>query len=184
MAFVAPLVPYLIAGGTVLSAVGTLQQGQEMRRQANFQADQAEIQAQEQTIASNIAATNAKQSEADAQQAWIDSMRQKNRVIGSQNTAAAKSGLQLTGSIYDVSNDTALTFQKAANAELASNLNTAGNFRSEAAAGMRSRSNLILTAGNYRTSGRASVASSYLTAGGTLLTGFGTAGYYGKTPHG
>lgn len=173
MAFLAPVIPYLMAAGTVVSAVGTIQQGQEANRQAKFQANQAELQAQEATIAGNIAATNANQGESDAMQQWQDARRQEARLMGQNTTAAGRSGLTLSGSIYDVNNDSALAFQHKANMDLVSGLNQAGNYRSESGSNMRSSNNLLTSAGNYRKSGRAALTSSYLSAGGQLMSGLG-----------
>lgn len=167
----------ITATAATVSAVGTIQQGREQQRQANFAAQQAEIEAQEQTYAGNVAATNAAQAQQDAQLTWDEARRQKDRVLGTQRSLVAKSGLTLTGSAAYVQEDTALNFQREANRALFSGLNESGNYRYESRARRLSSQNALSTASNYRASGRAAVRNSYWSAGGTLLGGIGQAGY-------
>lgn len=173
MAYIYPIIQYIGYAAAAVSAVSTIQNGQEQRRQAEFQASEADIAAHEATIAGNIAATNANQAELDAQTQWEDTMRARDRMLGSNKTAAAKSGLVLTGTILDVNNDTALSFASTANRELFSGLNGAGNYRAESASQGRSALNMTRSASNYRVSGRNAVTSSYLSASGQLLSGIG-----------
>lgn len=161
----------LMAAGSVVSAIGTIQEGREQQRQANFQARQAEIQAQEEVVAGNIAATNARQAEADSEVQWVDTMRERTRLLGEQRAAVAKSGLQLTGSAVDVQRDSALEFERQASRSYFSGLNVAGNYRAESGARMRSSLNMRATADNYRKAGKAARRASYFGAGATVLTG-------------
>jgi len=167
----------ITATAATVSAVGTIQQGKEQRRQANFAAQQAQLEAQEQTYAGNVSATNAAQAQQDAQASWDEVRRQKDRVLGTQRTNVAKSGLTLTGSAAYVQEDTALNFEREANRALFSGLNESGNYRYESRARRISSQNSLSTASNYRASGRAAARNSYWSAGGTLLSGYGQAGY-------
>lgn len=163
-----------VAGATV-SAIGTIQQGKEQQRQANFQAQQAELQSKEEMYASNVAATNAKQGAADAQESWSDILRQRDRTLGTQRSTTAKSGLTFSGSAGYVAEDTALNFQREANRTLFSGLNQSGNYRYESSARGRSSINALSTASNFRTAGRSYRTNSYWQAGGQFISGLGSA---------
>ena len=165
----------LMAVGTTVSAVGIIQQGKEQKRQADFAARQQEIQAQEEVYAGNVAATNARQGEADAFAQWDDAQRQRNRVMGASRAAAAKSGLTMSGSILNVEEDTAITFQRESSAQLNSSLNQAGNYRAESRGLFLSSRNSLASAANSRAAGRAAKSNSYLSAAGTLMSGYGMA---------
>lgn len=159
--------------GTAVSAVGAIQQGKEQKRQYDFQARQQEIQAQEETYAGNVSATNARQGEKDAFVQWDDAQRQKDRVLGASRAAAAKSGLTISGSVLNVEEDTALTFQRESTAQLNSALNQAGNYRAESRGLFVSASNSRASAANSRKAGKAARNNSYWAAGGTVLSGIG-----------
>lgn len=165
----------MVAGG-VVSAVGAIKQGKEAKRQAEFQAQQAEIQANEEKIGARVSATNAATAEADAEYSRQQIMRERDRVLGSQRSAVAKSGLTLSGSAIYAMGDTAAEFETEANRTFFNGLNIAGNYRGQSAAGMRSSSNLLTTASEYRRSGRAAKKSGMWSAAGSLLSTVGSVG--------
>lgn len=175
-AVVAGVATTAVVAGGVVSAVGAIQQGKEARRQAEFQAKQAELDSQEQKTAASVAATNAAAAERDAEYSYDQIMRERARAAGSNRVAVAKSGLTFSGSAVDVAGDTAAEFETEANRTYLNNLNVAGNYRGSSAALMRGAGNSILTASEYRRAGRASQKSSYWSASGSILSAVGTVG--------
>lgn len=175
-AVVAGVATTAIVAGGVVSAVGAIQQGKEARRQAEFQAKQAELESQEQKTAASVAATNAANAERDAEYSYDQIMRERARAQGANRVAVAKSGLTFSGSAVDVAGDTAAEFETEANRTYMNNLNVAGNYRGSSSALMRSSGNSLLTATEYRRAGRATQKSSYWSAGGSILSAVGTVG--------
>jgi hypothetical protein len=95
--------------GTAVSAYGAIQQGRAAKAEAEMQARQQEAQAQ---VYENNAIRAGQQSIMEAQQAGREITHikaQLNRALGRQRAAASASGLTLTGSVYDVGVDTAIT---------------------------------------------------------------------------
>lgn len=82
MAFMAAALPYLAAAGSVLSAVGSIQQGKAMERAAKFEADQLD--------------QNAKQARAASQR---DAMEQRRRAEFAQSRALAVAAASGAGAL-------------------------------------------------------------------------------------
>lgn len=137
-----------IAGlaGTVVSAVGTIAAGQAADRDAQFAAQQLDIQAKDEFAASQREAEEIK--------------RNKELVISRQRAIAGASGFLPTSDDYVTLEAETAGFGKTQ--EL-----------SALAAGAMRRRNLEYEAASTRATGKANRTGSLYQAGGTILSGFG-----------
>jgi hypothetical protein len=163
----------LMAVGTTASAVGVIQQGREAKKEADFQARQMVRQSEQEQTAAVIAATNARQAEADGMRERADILRQRARFMGTQRAAVAKAGLVLSGSAQYAMEDSGMEFRRMADQAILASLGQAGNLRAESSARAESSSNLLLSAHNARRSGRAAQTTGLLRGFGTLASGYG-----------
>lgn len=162
MAFAAPLIPYIMAAGAAVSAYGVIQQGRAAKREANYQAAMDENNA----ISSGYAAVQEQQNAARE----ADSIRDERlRVLSSQRSAAANSGLMISGSVNDVMMDSAIESEKEAQMAIYRGNINAYNMRQQ---GVNYRTQASLT----RMAGSNAKKASRFTAGSTLLTGAANAG--------
>lgn len=162
MAFVAPILPYLMAAGAAVSAYGVIQQGRAANREANYQAGVDDNNA----ISSGYAAVQEQQNAAREAGSIRDDGR---RALSSQRSAAANAGLMISGSVLDVMGDTAIESEKEAHMALYRGDINAYNQRNQ---GANYRNQAVLT----RMSGANAKKASKLTAASTLLTGAANAG--------
>lgn len=157
--FVAAAVATVVGAG--ISAVGTIQQGRAQAAQAKFAAQEAELNRRR-------AAANA-QAEADNEvrlQSFLE--RDKKSMLATQKTAVAASGLELSGSNLDLMLDTDLNFElEKADSRQRSYLKRHQYITQARDFGVESQMQIVASK-NART-------SSYYGAGGTLLSGAGSA---------
>jgi hypothetical protein len=158
----------LIAAGTTVAAVGTIQQGKAQSAMHKFQAQQAEENAKR-------AQQNAA-SEAEAEvkrQGYLES--QKKSTLASQRSALAASGLMLTGSSLDVMSDTDLNFelQKADSREQSSQRRMSMLDQSH---------DFMIDSQLQMVASKNAKTASYYGAAGTALSGYGQAAAVGSQP--
>jgi hypothetical protein len=168
MSYFATAAVVLIAAGTTVSAVGTIQQGKAQSAMHKFQAQQAEENAKR-------AQQNAA-SEAEAEvkrQAYLEG--QKKSTLASQRSALAASGLLLTGSSLDVMSDTDLNFelQKADSREQSSQRRMSMLDQSR---------DFMIDSQLQMVASKNAKTASYYGATGTSLSGFGQAAAVGSQP--
>lgn len=147
------------AAAGAVSAYGSIQQGRAQGKQAN-------AMAQEQTIQSNVAATNAAAAGQAANENWLQNMRTRDRALGSQRAAVAASGLAFSGSAADVQADSTAEANREISAGRNADLTIAGNQRSASVSMKRQ-------AVSTRASGKHARRQSMLQAGGTILSTVG-----------
>lgn len=136
----------MAAAGTAVSVYSSVQQGQQTEKAANFNAK----------VAENNALASQQQAEFD-----VNRIRRKNVLLaGRQRAAAAKSGVELSGSVDDVMFDSSVQGELEAMAAL---------YTGEVAAN-RERSGGQLS----RMQGQNAKETSYYNAGGSILSGAGS----------
>jgi hypothetical protein len=136
--------------GAGVSAYGMYAQGQAQKKMADYN---AKIQGQAATTRRQQAAFEA------------DRLRERNRLLaGAQIAGASKSGLDISGSVSDVMNDSAVSGEMNALAAIYKGEVTANQYNASAELS--------------KAQGDAAVQSSYYNAGSTLLSGIGQAGGY------
>lgn len=155
----------LAAVGTGISAYGLIQQGKSQQREANYNAAVQENNA--------ISAGYAAMQEQQAAAREVDTLReQRDRMFASNRTAAAASGLTLSGSVLDVMGDTSLQSEKEismayyrGNVNAQNSLNQANNLRSQAVmtrnAGANAKRGAYFQSAGTLLSSAASIGSSY-----------------------
>lgn len=166
MAF-APAIWMAVSAGTAavgagISAYSAIQQGKATQKEANYNAAVQENNA--------ISAGYAAMQEQQAAAREVGTLReQRDRMFASNRTAAAASGLTLSGSVLDVMGDTSLQSEKEismayyrGNVNAQNSLNQASNMRSQA----------VMT----RASGANAKRGAYFQAAGTLLSSAGSIG--------
>lgn len=152
----------IAAVGAGVSAYGLIQQGKAQQRESNYNAAVSDNNA--------ISAGYAAIQEQQAASREVDALGEnRDRVLGSNRTAAAASGLMLSGSVIDVMGDTALQTEKEismayyrGNVSAQNSRNQASNFRSQA----------VMS----RSAGANAKRGSYFQAAGTLLSSAASAG--------
>jgi len=168
MSYLATAAVVMIAAGTTVAAVGSIQQGKAQSAMNKFQAQQAEENAKR-------AQQNAA-SEAEAEvkrQAYLEG--QKKSTLASQRSALAASGLMLTGSSLDVMSDTDLNFelQKADSREQSSQRRMSMLDQSH---------DFMIDSQLQMVASKNAKTASYYGAAGTSLSGFGQAAAVGSQP--
>lgn len=146
MAQLATIATLASVAGTVVSAVGTIAAGQAAERDAEFAAQQLDIQAKDEFAA--------------AQREAEEIRRNKELVISRQRALAGASGFSPTSDDY-----VALEAETAGFGKLQE--------LSALAAGQMRRRNTEYQAASTRATGKAQKTGSYYQAGGTILSGFG-----------
>lgn len=151
--------------GAGVSAYGMIQQGKSQQREANYNAAVADNNA----ISAGYAAIQEQQ--AAAREA--DTLREnRDRVLAGNRTAAAASGLMLSGSVVDVMGDSALQAEKEISMAYYRGDVSAQNSRNQA-------SNFRAQATMTRTAGVNAKRGAYFQSAGTLLSaGASAAGSY------
>lgn len=149
MAYIAPVIPYLIGAGAAVSAVGTIGTAVSARNAANWNAQKAE---QDAAYAKDMAGI-------EEQRQRIQARKQ----IGAMRAGYGASGLQIDGSVEDI------LAESASNAELDALLIRQGG--AARATGLRNEANLD------RAQGKNAMRSGALSAAGTLLGGAGQTSY-------
>ena len=146
MAGLATLATVASIAGTAISAVGTIAAGQAARRDAEFQAQQLDIQAKDELAA--------------AQREAEEIRRNKQLVLSRQQALSAASG-------FSASDETAVA--------LAAETAGYGKLLelSALASGEMRKRNAEYAAAGTRATGRAQKIGSYFNAGSTILSGFG-----------
>lgn len=151
--------------GAGVSAYGMIQQGKSQQREANYNAAAQENNA--------ISAGYAAIQEQQAASREADALREnRDRVLASNRTAAAASGLMLSGSVIDVMGDTSLQAEKEismayyrGDVSTQNSRNQASNFRSQAvmtrSAGANAKRGAYFQAAGTLIGGGASAAGSY-----------------------
>ena len=160
-------VTLMVAGGTALGAYGQYQGGL---------AAEAEGKTQQ-----NMANYNAALQEREAKQIEAQTaMQQKQQAEEASRTASTlRAGLGASGAVSTAGSPLMIMAKQASQSEL-ENLNI-GYQGMEQATAARSGAALSRMEGlAARQKGRAGKTAGFLGAGSTLLTGFGTAGYYGR----
>jgi cell division protein FtsL len=136
--------------GAGVSAYGMYAQGQAQKKMADYN---AKIQSQAATSRQQQAAFEA------------DRLRERNRLLaGAQIAGASKSGLDISGSVSDVMNDSAVSGEMNALAAIYKGDVSASQYNASAELS--------------HMQGQAAQEGSYYNAGGTLLSGIGQAGGY------
>jgi hypothetical protein len=148
--------------GAGVSAYGMIQQGKAQQREANYNAAVQENNA--------ISAGYASIQEQQSASREVDAFREnRDRVFASNRTAAAASGLTLSGSVLDVMGDTSLQAEKdismayyRGSVNSQNSMNQASNLRSQA----------VMT----RSAGANAKRGAYFQAAGTLISSAASAG--------
>jgi hypothetical protein len=160
------------AAGAGIAAAGAIQQGQAAKRMGDYNA----------RIAANNSKIQKNNAVAAQQQAGLEADRKRRIgkiVAGKQRSAATKSGVTFSGSVEDVMIDSSINVEIDALTDLYK-----GNLSSQ---DYINRSQSASAEGQLaRMQGRAAKTSSYYQAGGSILSGAGSAaGYYGmsKSPN-
>ena len=149
------------AAGAGISAYGQVQQGKAAKREADYSAATQDNNA--------ITAGYAAIQEGQNAQREADQIREHRlRTIGSQRTAAAHSGLTLSGSVLDVMSDTSI--QSEQDIQLALYRGQIGAYNQQGAA-----TNFRNQATMTRMAGANAKRGAYFQAAGTLLSGIGQA---------
>jgi hypothetical protein len=159
-------VTMLVVGGTAMSAAGSIQGGM---------AAEAEGKSQQ-----NMSNYNAALQEREAQQVEARTALQQKQQAEAADRAQStmRAGLGASGAVTTDGSPLLIQAEQASQAEM-ENLMIGYSGQQEATAA-RSQGTLDVMSGKIaRQRGQAGKTAGYLGAGSTLLTGFGTAGYYG-----
>jgi hypothetical protein len=168
--FLLPLAVSLLAGGAVVGAIGSIQQGKAQSAMAKFQAQQAEENAKR--AQQNAAA------EAEAEvgrQKYLET--QKRSSLATQRAALASSGLMLSGSALDVMSDSDLNFEL----QKADSRQQSGMRRMQMLDQSR---DLVIDSQLQMVASKNARTGSYYGAAGTLLSGAGQAAAVGSSGSG
>lgn len=151
----------LMAVGTAVSAYGTIQQGKAQKAQADFEAQQAALNARR-----AVGNANAEAEANDREQRFMEQGRKS--TLAAQRAAVAASGLQISGSALDVMTDADL------NAEL-QKADSRFISRVKQTNLLNQSQDLYAESGMLIRAGRSARKNANISAAGTLISGAGQA---------